>query len=76
MIQYGISVLAKNGITDIYETPDFALKSMLQNAGFNPRGNSDEIYNIEGEELSLIATSEITMLGYYSNEVVDLSKGP
>ena len=76
LIQYGISILEKNGITDIYETPDFALKSMLQNAGFNPRGDSDEIYNIEGEELSLIATSEITMLGYYSNEVVDLSKGP
>lgn len=76
LIQYGISVLAKNGITDIYETPDFALKSMLQNAGFNPRGNSDEIYNIEGEELSLIATSEITMLGFYSDEIVDLSNGP
>ncbi len=76
LIQYGISVLAKNSITDIYETPDFALKSMLQNAGFNPRGDSDEIYNIEGEELSLIGTSEITMLGYYANEVVDLSKGP
>jgi len=76
LIQYGISILEKNGVTDIYETPDFALKSMLQNAGFNPRGDSDEIYNIEGEELSLIATSEITMLGFYSDEIVDLSDGP
>ncbi len=76
LIQYGISILEKNGITDIYETPDFAFKEILQMAGFNPRGNSDDIYNIDGENLSLIATSEITMLGYYSNEVVDLSNGP
>ncbi|MBT6143451.1 serine--tRNA ligase [bacterium] len=76
LIDYGVSILEKNGITEIIETPDFAHNDVIEYAGFNPRGEQDDIYNIEGEDMSLVGTAEITMLGYHSNEVIDLSNGP
>ena len=76
LIDYGISILEQNGITEIIETPDFANNDVIEYAGFNPRGEQDDIYNIAGEDMSLVGTAEITMLGYHSNEVIDLSNGP
>ena len=76
LIDYGLSILEKNGNTEIIETPDFANNDVIEFAGFNPRGEQDDIYNIGGEDMSLIGTAEITMLGYHSNEIIDLSKGP
>lgn len=45
--------------------------------GFAPRTSeqSDEYY-IEGEDLSLIATAEIPLTGYHSDEILDESKMP
>ncbi len=53
-----------------------AKQDILLGAGFNPRGDEKQIYNIEETDLSLIGTAEITMLGYHANEVVDLQHGP
>jgi len=37
--------------------------------GYNPRGESTQIYNIENSDLSLIGTSEITMGGFHMDEI-------
>lgn len=52
-------------------TPDLAKPEVLRGTGFNPRGEEKQIYNIEGEELSLIATSEITVGGYFRNHTFE-----
>ena len=42
----------------------------MDGTGFNPKGNEDQIYQVEGEDLSLIATAEITMGGYLANTIL------
>lgn len=75
LINYGMDVVSRHGFT-LVETPDMAKNEILTGLGFNPRGEEDQIYQVAGEEMSLIGTAEITMGGYHANEVLDLSKGP
>lgn len=58
------------------QTPDLARNSILQGIGFGPRGEGSNTYIIEGEDLSLIATAEITVGGMHANEIIDLNKLP
>ncbi len=53
----------------LLKTPDLARQSVLSGSGFNPRGAESNIYNIEGTDLSLIATAEITIGGLLSQSV-------
>lgn len=75
LINYGLDVVTAHGF-EILETPDLARNSVLQGAGFNPRGNETQIYSVENTDLSLIGTAEITVGGYHADEILDLSKGP
>ncbi len=75
LIAYGIDVATNRGFK-LLETPDLAKKEVLESAGFNPRGAETQIYSIEGEDLSLIGTAEISVLGFHADEILDLSKGP
>jgi seryl-tRNA synthetase len=52
-------------------TPDVAKQSVLTGAGFSPRGEESNIYNIEDLDLSLIATAEIPVAGIHANEIID-----
>lgn len=75
LVSYGIDVATNHGF-ELIETPDLAKKSVLESAGFNPRGEETQIYSVEGTDLSLIGTAEISVLGYHADEILDLSKGP
>lgn len=75
LINYGLDVVGKHGF-ELLETPDLARNSVLQGAGFNPRGNETQIYSVENTDLSLIGTAEITVGGYHADEILDLSNGP
>ncbi|MDO8499512.1 MAG: serine--tRNA ligase [bacterium] len=75
LLNYGMDIVAKHSYT-LIETPDLAKDQILQGIGFNPRGAETQVYSIEGTDMSLIGTAEITMGGYHAGEVLDLSKGP
>jgi seryl-tRNA synthetase len=75
LLNYGMDILQKHGYV-LMETPDVARNEILEGIGFAPRGPESQIYNLENTDLSLIGTAEITVGGYHSNEVLDLSKGP
>ncbi len=75
LINYGMDVVTKHGFT-LLETPDLAKNEILTGIGFNPRGAETQVYSVEGTDLSLIGTAEITVGGYHANEVLDLSTGP
>ena len=75
LVSYGIDVAEKYGF-ELIETPDLAKQEILVGAGFNPRGEEDQIYTVENTDLALIGTAEITTLGYHADEVMDLSEGP
>lgn len=68
-------LLQKHGFIPIV-TPDLARLSVIEGTGFNPRGEESQIYKIEGHDLGLIGTAEITMAGYHANEVIPVEKLP
>lgn len=70
LIQYALEIAIKHGFTPL-STPDLAKREVLEGLGFNPRGESTQVYNIENSDLSLIGTAEITMGGYHMNEVLN-----
>ncbi|MDP3697918.1 MAG: serine--tRNA ligase [Candidatus Taylorbacteria bacterium] len=74
LLNYGIDIVTKHGYI-LMETPDLAKDSILSGIGFNPRGPETQVYSIENSDLSLIGTAEITLGGYHTDEILDLSKG-
>lgn len=69
LTRYAFDIAIKHRFTP-FITPDLAKRDILENVGFNPRGESTQIYNIEKSDLSLIATAEITMGGYHADETL------
>jgi seryl-tRNA synthetase len=49
---------------------------VLTGLGFNPRGAESNIYPLEGTDTCLVGTAEITLGGYYADQIVDISQGP
>jgi len=70
LVQYAFETLLEHNYTP-FVTPDLAKREVLEGLGFNPRGESTQIYNIENTDLSLIGTAEITLGGLHKDEVLD-----
>ncbi len=75
VVMYALNILRKHGFTP-FITPDVAREEILQGIGFNPRGNESNVYNLEGDNTCLVATAEITLGGYHSNEILSQDKLP
>jgi seryl-tRNA synthetase len=75
LTRYVMDILVKKGFTP-FITPDIAKEEILEGIGFNPRGEESNIYPLEGTGTCLVGTAEITLGGYYSDQIVDVSKGP
>ncbi len=73
--QFALSKLMQHGFTPAI-TPDLAKNDVLQCTGYIPRGNESQIYSIDGTDLSLIATAEITLGGLLANQTVDSEELP
>jgi seryl-tRNA synthetase len=56
--------------------PNMVNSRIAAGTGFLPRGEERQIYKIEGEDLNLIATSEMPMTGYYADEILEASQIP
>lgn len=70
LIQYALETAGKHGFIP-FSTPDLAKREVLEGLGFNPRGESTQIYNVENSDLSLIGTAEISMGGYHMGETLN-----
>lgn len=75
LIQYALEIARKYNFIPM-ATPDLAKREVLEGLGFNPRGESTQVYNIEDSDLSLIGTAEISMGGYHMNEVLSEEELP
>lgn len=71
LIQFGLKKVREHGFT-FMTVPDLVSSRVLEGTGFNPRSSdqSDE-YFIEGEDLALIATAELSITGYHMDEIID-----
>jgi seryl-tRNA synthetase len=73
--QYAVERLLGEGFTPII-TPDLARGEILQGIGFIPRGPETQIYSVDGFDLNLVATAEITLGGLYAGQVIDADDLP
>jgi seryl-tRNA synthetase len=75
LVQYALQKLAAEGFT-LCTTPDLARDEVLEGIGFNPRGPETQIYSIQGSDLSLVATAEITLGGSLKDQILEGAKLP
>lgn len=50
--------------------------SIIEGCGFQPRGESSQIYSINNSEMSLIATAEIALIGMNKQKIFNYNKLP
>jgi seryl-tRNA synthetase len=75
VFQFGLQLAAKHGFTPI-TVPNLVNTKTIKGTGFMAKGDEDQIYKIEGEDLNLIATSEIPITGLHTNEILESNKLP
>ena len=75
LFQYGMQLAIKHGFTPI-TVPHLVNTRTMKGTGFMARGEEDQIYKIEGEDLNLIATAEIPITGLHADEIIDTDKLP
>jgi seryl-tRNA synthetase len=71
LAQYAFEKLIKKGFIPV-TTPNVAKERNMVGCGFQARSDKErQIYHLEGEDLDLIATAEITLVGLHTDEVFD-----
>ncbi|MCY9515766.1 serine--tRNA ligase [Paenibacillus apiarius] len=70
--QFAIDMLTDRGFT-IMDVPLMVRRDALIGTGFFPLGE-DQCYAIPEEQLWLVGTSEVSLVSYYGDEIVDMSK--
>ncbi|MDP9479258.1 MAG: serine--tRNA ligase [Actinomycetota bacterium] len=75
LIRYAMDILIERGYEPTI-TPDLARDEALVGTGFIPRGPETQIYSVEGSDLSMIATAEITLAGQHTDEILDEDRLP
>jgi seryl-tRNA synthetase len=69
LARFALETIRAEGFS-LHETPDMAKMRVLEGCGFNPRGEESQIYRIEGMDLGMIATAEITLGGMLMDEIL------
>ncbi len=57
-------------------TPDLARPAILEGIGFNPRGEETQVYSVQGHDLCLVGTAEITIGGMFQDQIFDAKDLP
>lgn len=75
LIQFALDTISKEGFTPVI-TPDLAKSRYYLGTGYAPKGNEAQTYTIEGEDLGLIATAEVTLAGKHADETIPTDQLP
>ena len=75
LVQYAMDLLHQEGFIPVI-TPDLAKSRYYLGTGYSPKGDEAQTYEIEGEDLGLIATAEVALAGKHADEVVPESSLP
>ncbi len=73
--RFALDIASKHGFT-LHVTPDLARVDILQGLGFNPRGESTQVYSIENSDLCLVGTAEITLGGMLADTILEPEQLP
>lgn len=69
--QLAVDRLVEKGFT-LLDVPLMVRKEALRHTGFFPLGE-DQAYGLKDEPKYLVGTSEVSLVAYYANEIVDVS---
>lgn len=75
LTHYVFEKLSKEGFLPVI-TPDLAKSRFYLGTGYAPKGDEAQTYTIEGQDLGLIATAEVTLAGSHADEIIPESKLP
>jgi len=75
LTMYALEKLSKVGFLPVI-TPDLAKSRYYLGTGYMPKGDEAQTYTIEGEDLGLIATAEVTLAGSHADEVIPEERLP
>ncbi|MDP4096292.1 serine--tRNA ligase [Paenibacillus sp. P96] len=70
--QLAVDLLLTQGFR-LLEVPLMVRTSAMMNTGFFPLGE-EQTYRIEGEHQWLVGTSEVPLVSYFSNEIIDAAE--
>jgi seryl-tRNA synthetase len=74
LMRYAMDVLLERGYTP-FTTPVLVREDCMVGSGFFPTGR-EESYSIEKDELFLIGTSEVTLVSYHRDEILEEEELP
>ena len=69
LVHFAMDLLSKEGFTPVI-TPDLAKSRYYLGTGYSPKGDEAQTYEIDGEDLGLIATAEVTLAGKHADESI------
>lgn len=75
LTHFVLDKLSKKGFLPVM-TPDLAKSRYYLGTGYSPKGNEAQIYTIEGQDLGLIATAEVTLAGSHADQIIPEDKLP
>lgn len=75
LTHYVFDKLSKEGFLPVI-TPDLAKSRYYLGTGYAPKGDEAQTYTIEGQDLGLIATAEVTLAGSHADEAIPESELP
>lgn len=75
LTRFAMHEAEKHGFTPMI-VPNLVNSRAIKGTGFAPKGEEKQIYKVEGEDLSLIATSEIPLTAYHADEIIDIEHLP
>jgi len=75
VMHLAMDMLADKGFTPV-TVPHLVNARTAEGTGFLPRGEEQNIYKVEDEDLYLIGTSEMPLTGYHADEILDPAKLP
>ncbi|KKR55904.1 MAG: Serine-tRNA ligase [Candidatus Woesebacteria bacterium GW2011_GWF1_40_24] len=75
LTNFVLDKLAKKGYLPVM-TPDLAKSRYYLGTGYSPKGQEAQTYTIDGTDLGLIATAEVTLAGAHSDEIIPEEKLP
>jgi seryl-tRNA synthetase len=68
--RYALDHLLAAGFTP-WVTPDLARAEIVDGLGYNPKGPETQIYSLEGGDLCLVGTAEITLGGIHAGQILE-----
>ncbi len=68
-------LVAKHGLEPML-VPHMVNSRVLEATGYQPRGEEQQSYKIEGDDLTLIGTAEIPLTGFFGDEIMPAASLP